>query len=88
MELANSIRDLFVRKGWKWAYKRDGERVLDTPTVDDVDSLINNMAGKLDSKAGSWVESGRLLIKNDYGERDVYVHMGTIDINNEENNND
>lgn len=85
MELASNIRDLFVRMGYKWRVKSGGEPVLDTPSLDDVESLIDNMSGRLDNNAGSWVESGRILIKNDYGYRDVYVYMGTIDT--KENNN-
>lgn len=86
MELSSNIRDLFVRMGYKWRIKRGDESVLDTPSLDDVESLIENMSEQLDNNAGSWVESGRILIKNDYGYRDVYVHMGTIDT--KENNND
>lgn len=86
MELANSIRELFVRMGYKWRFNRGGESVLDTPTVEDVDSMIKTAADRLDSSGGSWIESGRILIKSDSGFKDVYVHMGTI--NNEENDND
>lgn len=86
MELAHRIRDMFVRLGYQWRYQRGGDSVLDTPTVDDIDSYIEVASGQLDNNAGSWVESGRLLIKNDYGHKDIYVHIGTI--NNEENNND
>lgn len=86
MELANNIRDLFVRMGYKWSVKSPQGSTLDTPAVDDIESLIDNMSDRLDNNAGSWVESGRILIKNDYGYRDVYVYMGTIET--KENNND
>lgn len=81
--LAHNIRELFVKMGYKWAFIRDRERVLDTPTVDDVESAVESMASRLDNNTGSWVESGRILIKNDVDVRDVYVYMGTIDKEND-----
>ena len=88
MELATSIRNAMIYLGHKWSFRdRNGTGpAVDTPTVHEVDSFIQTAVGHLGDRPGGWFESGRILIKNDYGTRDVYVHVGTIEI--EENNND
>lgn len=88
MELATKIREIFISLGYKWSFKDRNHSgpALDTPTLDEVVSFLDNAVDMLDDSAGSWMESGQILIKNDYGhDKDVYVRIGTI---NKENNND
>ena len=85
MTLASNIRDVFIKMGYKWSFRRNGERVLDTPTVDDLDSFITSTTLVMDEHDATTLECGRLFFVSDGDTKDVYVYMGTI---NEENNND
>lgn len=61
--------------GRKW--KIGGELV--EPTPKDIEELIQAMVNDMRSEDYDSIESGGILIKNDRGKIDLYVHLGEID---------
>lgn len=80
MELANNIHSIFVRHGYQWTING----TLTTPSVEDIKDLLDKLGAIMDDDpTATTIETGRLLVRTNNEHRDVYVHVGDY---NEENN--
>lgn len=74
-KIAEQIETIFIIADIRW--RINGELV--TPTVEDIDAMLNELT---DVKHGTdyvSVESGKLLIKRSEGRTDLYVHISELE---------
>ncbi len=79
-KLSREIKTIFDRRGYRW--KIDG--VLTSPSKEDILETMRMMDERLANEpSGTWLELGHLIFIKTAGLMDVYVHMGTVEKNND-----
>lgn len=75
-KLGRDLNEFFLDQGFKW--NRD-DKTKFVPTVEDFDQALDKVTEALYAEPdGTQMEFGRLIVKKDAGNIDVYVNIGTL----------